>query len=72
VHPLRFFRRQQHRHGDADVMTPRTRFIPEALLEHFERRARTRPGIGGATDGRGRPRPSVRVDVGARLRDMWR
>ena len=37
VHPLRFFIRQQHRLGDRHVFTPRTRFIPDAIVDRFER-----------------------------------
>ena len=37
VHPLRFFIRQQHRLGDRHVFTPRARFIPDAILDRFER-----------------------------------
>jgi DNA helicase-2/ATP-dependent DNA helicase PcrA len=69
IHPLRFFKRQQHRHGDANVFTPRTRFIPDALLGLFERRGVARPQSGAERSGAARA--SVRVDVGARLRDMW-
>ena len=70
VHPLRFFKRQQHRFGDAHVLTPRSRFITDAVLEHFHRRARARPQpdepVGTARSDR-----AVRIDVGARLRSMW-
>ena len=68
IHPLRFFVRHQRRHGDAHVFTPRSRFVPDEILDRFERRvAGTRTGpddIQGA-------RPAARVDVGARLRAMW-
>jgi DNA helicase-2/ATP-dependent DNA helicase PcrA len=37
VHPLRFFKRQQHRYGDDHVFSPRTRFIPDSILDRFER-----------------------------------
>src|SRR5262245_1401260 len=37
VHPLRFFIRQQHRLGDRHVFTPRTRFIPDAIANRFDR-----------------------------------
>ena len=70
VHPLRFYTRVQHRHGDRNVMAPRSRFLPDALLACFERRVLARPGIGRG--GARSARPEVRVDVGARLRDMWR
>ena len=46
VHPLRFFIRQQSRFGDRHVFTPRTRFIPDTILDKFERvvpRDPTRP-----------------------------
>jgi DNA helicase-2/ATP-dependent DNA helicase PcrA len=68
VHPLRFFKRQQHRHGDQHLYTPRSRFLPEEVLECFERRVH---GRGHAVDPR-TPGAAARVDVGAKLRDMWR
>ena len=43
VHPLRFFIRQQHRHGDRHVFTPRTRFIPDAIVDRFDRVVPGRP-----------------------------
>jgi DNA helicase-2/ATP-dependent DNA helicase PcrA len=69
VHPVRFYVRQQHRHGDRHVFAPRTRFIPDDLLGHFERHARSR----AQDDERpgGQRSPAVKVDVGARLRQMW-
>ena len=68
LHPLRFFVRQQARLGDRHVYTPRTRFIPDAILDRFERRTH---GRGHAADPEA-PGRGVRVDVGARLREMWR
>jgi DNA helicase-2/ATP-dependent DNA helicase PcrA len=68
VHPLRFFKRQQHRHGDHHLYTPRSRFLPEEVLACFERRVH---GRGHALDAR-TPGAAARVDVGAKLRDMWR
>jgi DNA helicase II / ATP-dependent DNA helicase PcrA len=66
VQPLRFFRTQQHRHGDGHVLAPRTRFIPDHLLELFERSAWPQ---GASVEA---PIPgAARVDVAARLRDMW-
>lgn len=67
IHPLRFYRRNQHRNGDGHVYTPRTRFLPDEILDRFLR----------DTSGRDSLSPDraagshVRVDVGARLRDMW-
>jgi DNA helicase-2/ATP-dependent DNA helicase PcrA len=67
VHPLRFFLRHQHPHGDGHVYTPRTRFLPDEILDRFHRET---SGRDHASD-EGPGRSSVRVDVGARLRDMW-
>jgi DNA helicase II / ATP-dependent DNA helicase PcrA len=68
VHPLRFFIRQQHRHGDRHVFTPRSRFLPDSILSHFDRSAPslTTPHNDVA------PRPGeLRIDVAARLRATW-
>jgi DNA helicase II / ATP-dependent DNA helicase PcrA len=69
VHPLRFFIRQQARRGDRHVFTPRTRFIPDAILDRFERTSPVlaRPGNDVAPG----PAPAP-VDVAARLRAAWR
>ena len=68
VHPLRFFVRQQSRLGDRHVFTPRTRFIPDAILDKFERVVFSeRHAASGAHEPHGRPR----IDVAARLRATW-
>ena len=66
VHPLRFFTREQRRYGDRHVYAPRTRFIPDELLEHFERRShgRVHPVDQGAES-------CVQLDINARLRALW-
>ena len=67
--PQRFFTHGQSATGDRHVYASRTRFIPASLLELFECRAwpvvapGERPHVG--------PR-QVRLDVGARMRGMWR
>jgi DNA helicase-2/ATP-dependent DNA helicase PcrA len=66
VQPLRMFVEKQHRHGDRHVYAPRTRFIPDAILEHFDRVTRGR-GVAGLV---AEP-SSVTVDVASRLRAMW-
>jgi DNA helicase-2/ATP-dependent DNA helicase PcrA len=66
LHPLRFFTREQHRHGDRHVYAPRTRFIPDSILGHFERRTHGRTHAVDPSDP-----TQVRADVGARLRAMW-
>jgi DNA helicase-2/ATP-dependent DNA helicase PcrA len=67
VHPLRFFVRQQSRHGDRHVFTPRTRFVPDELLGLFEP-VGPAAAVGGETGAVAGP---VRVDVAARLRATW-
>jgi len=66
VHPLRFFTREQHRHGDRHVYAPRTRFVPDAILDRFERSTHVRTSVADSSAAQ-----PVRVDVGARLRAMW-
>jgi DNA helicase-2/ATP-dependent DNA helicase PcrA len=67
IHPLRFFRRQQARHGDGHIYTQLTRFIPDEILDRFERRTHAQPGRETAANivlpGR--------IDVAARARAMW-
>ncbi len=70
VHPLRFFIRQQHRHGDRHIVTPRSRFLPDSVLPCFDRQAiGTQQGDGDA--GLGTARNAPRVDVAAKLRALW-
>jgi DNA helicase-2/ATP-dependent DNA helicase PcrA len=68
VHPLKMFVKEQHRFGDRHIYTPLSRFLPEAILSRFQRVSRGR-------NIRGLDEPSastvVRVDVAAKLRDMW-
>jgi DNA helicase-2/ATP-dependent DNA helicase PcrA len=66
IHPLRFFVRQQERYGDRHVLAPLTRFLPETILGCFERSSHARHPDDGAAEP-GRPR----VDVAAKLREMW-
>ena len=67
IHPLRFFRHHQHRYGDGHVYAPRSRFLPDEILDRFQRdtSGREHAALGPGS------RSQVRVDVGARLRDMW-
>ena len=66
--PQRFYVHGQPRYGDRSVFASRTRFLPPALLKHFDRqtwpeaeREPSRPVAGGAS-----------VDLKARMRAMWR
>ena len=68
ITPQRFFTHNQNAQGDRHVYASRTRFIPTALLAQFE--CKGWPAAAAETaqrDVRG-----VRVDVGARMRGMWR
>jgi hypothetical protein len=69
VVPQRFFVHGQHAQGDRHLYASRTRFIPEKLLELFERTAWPLVPAGTAA----RPAGQVpKVDIGARMRGMWR
>ncbi len=66
--PLRFHVTQQHREGDKHVYGARSRFMVEQLLATMGKEFRGRPegissGVGACSD--------KRIDVGARLREMW-
>jgi DNA helicase II / ATP-dependent DNA helicase PcrA len=69
VVPQRFFTHGQNAHGDRHVYASRTRFIPNALLKHFESASwplvTAGPGARSPVDG-------VRLNVGAKMREMWR
>ena len=67
IHPVRFFIRQQHRHGDRSVVTPRSRFLPDGILNRFDR---VSPKVERA-DATPAASTSVRIDVAARLRSLW-
>jgi DNA helicase-2/ATP-dependent DNA helicase PcrA len=67
--PQRFYVHQQVSRGDRHVYASRTRFIPDSLLPLFERRAWPLAEAGG---GETRSASPVRIDVGARMRGMWR
>jgi DNA helicase-2/ATP-dependent DNA helicase PcrA len=68
VVPQRFFTHGQNAQGDRHVYASRTRFIPDRLLGLFERTSwplATSTAARAASQG-------VRLDVGARMRGMWR
>jgi DNA helicase-2/ATP-dependent DNA helicase PcrA len=67
--PQRFFAHDQHSQGDRHVYASRTRFIPEKLLGLFERT--TWPVVSSGPTVRN-PSQGPRIDVGARVRGMWR
>jgi DNA helicase II / ATP-dependent DNA helicase PcrA len=67
--PQRFFVHGQHAQGDRHLYASRTRFIPEKLLGLFERAAWpvVPAGVAARAAGQG-----PKVDIGARMRGMWR
>jgi DNA helicase-2/ATP-dependent DNA helicase PcrA len=70
IHPQRFYVHGQARHGDRYMHAQRTRFIPGALLGRFELRShRLAPPWQVPAGGRPDLTP---VDLGARMRAMWR
>jgi DNA helicase-2/ATP-dependent DNA helicase PcrA len=69
VVPHRFFTHGQNAQGDRHVYASRTRFIPAALTQHFE--CVTWP-LATAVAGRRQDAREVRVDIGAKMRSMWR
>ena len=66
--PQRFFTHQQAQNGDRHVYASRTRFVPGAILDRFAQRSWP---VAARPQGPA-PRPEVRVDLGARMRGMWR
>ncbi|MER8785279.1 ATP-dependent helicase [Mesorhizobium sp. M1006] len=68
VMPHRFFVHGQAARGDRRVYASRTRFIPRSILGAFEQLA------WASVQARDDPRrqPQVRVDLGARMRGMWK
>jgi DNA helicase-2/ATP-dependent DNA helicase PcrA len=67
VVPQRFYTHQQTRNGDRHLYASRTRFIPSSILAQFE--GRTWPV---AAPQKGAQQGSQRVDIGAKMRGMWR
>ena len=66
--PQRFHVTQQRRDGDRHVYGARSRFIPERLLSTFT------PALAGRAAGpeaAAGARGATRIDVAAKLRDMW-
>ncbi|RVC58482.1 ATP-dependent helicase [Mesorhizobium sp.] len=68
VMPQRFFVHGQAARGDRHVYAARTRFIPASLLSAFEQTSWA--SVQAKDDPR--RRPEVKVDLGARMRGMWK
>jgi DNA helicase-2/ATP-dependent DNA helicase PcrA len=69
VVPLRFFTYGQSAQDDRHVYASRSRVIPATLLPLFDSAAW--PVVAAASHDRGDAR-QVRLDIGARMRSMWR
>jgi DNA helicase II / ATP-dependent DNA helicase PcrA len=68
IQPLRFFRTQQHRFGNGDMIAPRSRFLTDDMLRLFTRKAAPMPVAAADMSA---PQAGVSIDIGARLRGMW-
>jgi len=66
--PQRFYVHQQGSNGDRHVYGSRTRFIPSSLLDAFEERSWVPTRMSPATAASAGPR----VDLAARVKEMWR
>jgi DNA helicase-2/ATP-dependent DNA helicase PcrA len=68
LQPLRFYTRQQGRGGDRHLYAPRSRFLPDSILDRFERRAHA---VAVDEDPQARDGSGRKIDVASRLREMW-
>ncbi|WP_426233509.1 ATP-dependent helicase [Pararhizobium sp. DWP3-4] len=68
IMPQRFFTHGQAAQGDRHVYAARTRFIPTTLLQFFE--TTTWPKVSAVASERSAQQ--IRIDVGARMRAMWK
>jgi DNA helicase-2/ATP-dependent DNA helicase PcrA len=67
VQPERFYVTGQRRHGDRHVRAPRSRFLPNGILQHFEHVA-----VGAGHGGSQATRSALpAADVAATVRRMW-
>jgi DNA helicase-2/ATP-dependent DNA helicase PcrA len=66
--PQRFYKSQQAARGDRHLYAIRTRFIPDALLPHFDLVSWP---VAPVENSRAASAPPVQVDIGARMRSMW-
>ena len=67
--PQRFFTHGQHSSGDRHVYAQRTRFIPNSMLKHFDNRSWP---LRSAAAKPGAPTQRAPIDIGARMRGMWK
>ena len=67
--PQRFFTHGQNAQGDRHLYASRSRFIPDELLELFERTVW--PTMASEASSRA-PEQGERIDIRGRMRGMWR
>ncbi len=67
VAPLKYYITQQSRMGDAHVYGARSRFMTDALLSKFEQKGWPTASASRAPAAR----HGARIDVAAKLRDLW-
>ena len=67
IQPLRFYIRTQHKRGDKHIYAPRSRFVPDSILEQFKKVSVARESLGNTDVSK----TQARIDVAAKLRDMW-
>jgi DNA helicase-2/ATP-dependent DNA helicase PcrA len=69
IHPQRFYAHGQGRYGDRYMQAPRSRFIPDALLERFDVQRHGLVPPGPALE----PKRTAfaAADIGMRMRAMW-
>jgi ATP-dependent DNA helicase UvrD/PcrA len=70
IAPQRFYVHQQAGRGDRHLYAVRTRFLPDSILRLFE--ARTWPATADRDPQASRGAPNDAIDLGARMRAMWR
>lgn len=68
ITPQRFYTHGQAARGDRHVYASRTRFIPESILDAFQRTSWSSAPAAGASAG---PKSAVQRDFKARMRGMW-
>ncbi len=68
IAPMRFYVHGQARGGDRHVLAARSRFLPPAVLQHFERTSWPPP----VADAPPVPHDGPRVDIASRMRAMWK
>ena len=69
--PQRFYVHQQSGMGDCHVCALRSRFIPEAILPQLEERTWP-PACTSESSSDGNAGASVRVDLAAKMKALWR